>query len=474
MIASVSGGNFASTEASSARENRFDDSSQAQSFAGVLSGVMHHHAHKPEAAKPKDEGTSELDKSDKKDDDGDTAPADAAATSSSNTATSTSAVVRSVAALDPALQGKLARVMERVRDETGHDVQVAETYRSQARQDALYAQGRDTAGPVVTWTHNSKHTQGRAVDLVLDGGAAGPDAYQALQRIANEEGLRTLGAKDPGHLELPGRGTTANDATSMIPTEPADATGSGTGTGQVSISRLAQVARVATVQAPQPAAVAKVAAPGGAAAASAVTQAAIHAATKGSRGDTSSQSGGDSRGYSALSAAVAMRSASSRFPTEAVAAAAPSDAAARAEKVQAALDSAPARSLSQITMAVDAGNGTTDRIQLSMRGSSLSTTIDAADPRAAQAMTTHSDDLVRSLNRDGVQVDSLRIRAATDTTSGITAATGGQASQSSNDASRHSRFDRGNAWNQQQDHQERQRSQQDRRQQQRQRRGGLQ
>ena len=64
--------------------------------------------------------------------------------------------------------------MARMRDETGHDVQVAETYRSQSRQNALFAQGRATPGPVVTWTQNSKHTQGRAVDLVLDGGTAGP------------------------------------------------------------------------------------------------------------------------------------------------------------------------------------------------------------------------------------------------------------------------------------------------------------
>ena len=61
--------------------------------------------------------------------------------------------MKATSALDPELQEKLARVMARMREETGHDVKVTETYRSQERQDAaLFAQGRDAAGPVVTWT----------------------------------------------------------------------------------------------------------------------------------------------------------------------------------------------------------------------------------------------------------------------------------------------------------------------------------
>src|SRR6185436_10337392 len=54
---------------------------------------------------------------------------------------------RSIAALDPALQERLGRVMARMREETGHDVQVGETYRTQSRQNALNAQGRSTPGP---------------------------------------------------------------------------------------------------------------------------------------------------------------------------------------------------------------------------------------------------------------------------------------------------------------------------------------
>jgi uncharacterized protein YcbK (DUF882 family) len=471
------GSAFAVSDSSSARESRADDSAEAQKFAGMLSGAMQAPAPRPEVSHRK-EGTSELDKPESHDDEKETEATRRAKKKSHHhaAAASTKGVDQSVADLDPTLQEKLARVMQRMQDETGSDVKVAETFRTQSRQDALYAQGRDTAGPVVTWTKNSKHTQGRAVDLVLDGGAAGNEAYQALQRIANEEGLRTLGARDPGHIELRGNATATSDATSTTPAEPADATGP----GQVSIAALAQVARVAEVKVEQPATVARVAQVATVASTAAAAARSEKSSERGSSSDGSSQS--DQRsGYSALSAAVAMRNDSaSQFSAAAVAATTGSTAAERTEKILAAMDSAPVRPLSQITMAVDAGNGTTDRIHLAMRGSSLNTTIDTADVRVAQAITTHSDDLVRSLNKDGIQLDSLRVRGGVETTNAVAATTAGQASQSANDASSHSRFDRSDAWGQrqdQQDQQDRQRSQQDRgssRQQQRRQRGGQQ
>lgn len=42
---------------------------------------------------------------------------------------------------------------------------VTETYRSQDRQEWLYAQGRMRSGPIVTWTKNSNHTSGMAWDI---------------------------------------------------------------------------------------------------------------------------------------------------------------------------------------------------------------------------------------------------------------------------------------------------------------------
>ncbi len=502
------------TEQPSARDVRSEHDRAPDEFAGMLAGAVNAQPKAPEPSKAPKDGTSELDRQDETETDetkpkrarsaaksGDSANATNANAAIANAATAKSGdpqmVIQSVAALDPELQAKLARVMSRVRDETGHDVQVAETVRSQARQDALFAQGRETPGPVVTWTKNSKHTEGRAVDLVLDNGAADVDAYAALQRIAGEEGLRTLGARDPGHLELPGSGAIlkgAADATSLIPAAPADATGP----GQVSIARLAQIAQVTQVSVAEPAKVAQVAtvakidAPGMAAKtttfAAQPANRAPHAETAQSvsqvrhlAGDAQSaahrfggdstdsdggSAGGEHHGYGALAAAVALRDAPSDTPaTQSVSALPAMTPAERAAKLIAAFEDAPPRPLSQITMSVDAGNGTADRVQLAMRGSSLNATIDAADPRAAQTMTARSDELVRALSRDGIELEALRVRAVAGTAT-TQAAT---APQTSPDTNTNSRFERGNAWQHQQD---RQRSQDDRRHQQRDQRGG--
>ena len=41
------------------------------------------------------------------------------------------------------------------------------TRRTQAEQDALYAQGRTKPGPKVTWTLKSKHIDGKAFDIAI-------------------------------------------------------------------------------------------------------------------------------------------------------------------------------------------------------------------------------------------------------------------------------------------------------------------
>ena len=53
-------------------------------------------------------------------------------------------------------------------EENGLSVRITETYRTQARQDMLYEQGRTTAGSIVTWTKNSKHIKRRAFDICKD------------------------------------------------------------------------------------------------------------------------------------------------------------------------------------------------------------------------------------------------------------------------------------------------------------------
>ena len=65
---------------------------------------------------------------------------------------------------------RLVAVVERAIQITGQDFTVLEGVRTQARQLELYAQGRTTPGPVVTWTKTSNHFKkadgyGHAVDI---------------------------------------------------------------------------------------------------------------------------------------------------------------------------------------------------------------------------------------------------------------------------------------------------------------------
>ena len=75
------------------------------------------------------------------------------------------AVRREVEALVPELRQRLDRVIDRMEQEYGYTVEVVETVRTQERQDALFAQGRTTEGPIVTWTRNSRHLGGAAADV---------------------------------------------------------------------------------------------------------------------------------------------------------------------------------------------------------------------------------------------------------------------------------------------------------------------
>lgn len=113
---------------------------------------------------------------------------------------------RDLGKLDPEFRARLGRVMERMDKEFGHQVQMVEGYRSPERQAELFQRGRTQPGPVVTWTQDSLHSHGRAADLQIDGSWENPQAYARLQRIAREEGLQTLGAKDAGHLQLSDEG----------------------------------------------------------------------------------------------------------------------------------------------------------------------------------------------------------------------------------------------------------------------------
>jgi len=85
---------------------------------------------------------------------------------------------------------------------------VIEGYRSQARQNELYAQGRTKPGKKVTWTTHSKHTSGRAFDVMMLKNGKGTwdyKEYLELGKLGKSIGLTWGGdfkGKDFGHFQL--------------------------------------------------------------------------------------------------------------------------------------------------------------------------------------------------------------------------------------------------------------------------------
>jgi len=79
---------------------------------------------------------------------------------------------------------QLAAVVMRAIEISAVDFTVIEGARSVERQKELYAQGRTKPGPKVTWTMNSRHIGGHAVDLgVWKDGAIdwnNPAGYKAI------------------------------------------------------------------------------------------------------------------------------------------------------------------------------------------------------------------------------------------------------------------------------------------------------
>lgn len=76
-----------------------------------------------------------------------------------------SEICRDISALTPAAQRACAAFMDECA-RLNLPVRITETYRSQERQNELYAQGRTKGGKIVTWTKKSRHTSRRAWDIV--------------------------------------------------------------------------------------------------------------------------------------------------------------------------------------------------------------------------------------------------------------------------------------------------------------------
>ena len=340
---------------------------------------------------------------------------------------------RDLERLDPVFRQRLERVIERMESEHGHSVNIVEAHRSQARQDFLYQQGRTRPGNVVTWTRNSNHTQGRAVDVMIDGTYSNRAGYERLAQIAAEEGLHTLGAKDPGHIELP-RGA---EGSPRLQLASAAASGSVPGAaipaavhGPNRVARVAEIARVADVA--RVAEVARVARPGQAAPPSAPVQqtdpafvaaAALEApaVSAGSRG----RSGSDRSGREGQSGEGAGAGTSSELQqlradpgaarilasTSPVTPSAPggSDAVQRAAQILALKEGAQA-SVNHLTLRLDAPGGGEDRIRVDLRGSTISTTLSVESAAAADRLASQTPALRHALERHGLDADAVRVR----------------------------------------------------------------
>ncbi len=378
-----------------------------------------------------------------------------------------------VADLVPAFRGKLERVVDRMHREFGYDVQVVETYRGQDRQNQLFAQGRTAPGDVVTWTRASKHTAARAADVVIDGTFDNPIAYTRLAQVAKEEGLRTLGARDPGHLELPfadgdnaivsadvtsvATGSSARGAATKIamPFTPVKVASATAPAQPATVAQLATVAQVAAVAPPAasvvnvaratsvdkksttitrnmartaasivtPVSVPRTASPARIAASVANTDAPRGAAAPALPEKREAGDGRDSTAPASArqpSVTTATGEIAPRVQRGAAApAAAAVDVAAGTTRMDPAShvahlldtrESSRSSSLSQVVLRLDDGQGGEDRIRVGLRGTSVGASIDLRDASQVERLTSRLGELQQSLERRGLDAESLRVR----------------------------------------------------------------
>lgn len=78
--------------------------------------------------------------------------------------------IRDIDELIPEMRDLTIALMKLFKDKNSNsyiELMITETYRTQKRQDWLYAKGRTIKGSKVTWTTHSKHTERKAVDFAI-------------------------------------------------------------------------------------------------------------------------------------------------------------------------------------------------------------------------------------------------------------------------------------------------------------------
>jgi hypothetical protein len=327
---------------------------------------------------------------------------------------------RAVGDLDPEFRARLDRVIERM-EELGHTVEIVETARTSERQDFLFAQGRTRPGQVVTWTRDSNHERGLAADLVIDGKYDNATGFAQLAQVARAEGLRTLGARDPGHVEMVGgrgRGfpgvNLAQAGIAAMPTEAAQPSQPAGGAGVAQVAQVAEVAQVAQVAQVAPVAqVATVATPG----AGAVEAGAVAPPQPGRERSKGEEKKGDGQpapdqrqmGHFAADVGGATRAA----PAPRAEATAPPIGAAALDRLTRVLDlqdSAANRPMTQMLLRVENASGGTDSIRVGLRDGSVGASI-GLDNRLGTDMPGRVEDLQRALQKHGLELDNVQIRS---------------------------------------------------------------
>lgn len=109
------------------------------------------------------------------------------------------AIKSELTALEPDVRAAAVTMVADAK-KAGIHIEPKETFRTQARQEALFREGRakGSKGAPVTWTLTSDHTTGRAIDFDGD-----PKALAWLEKNAPKYGFTTLGDLDPGHVSMP-------------------------------------------------------------------------------------------------------------------------------------------------------------------------------------------------------------------------------------------------------------------------------
>ena len=113
-----------------------------------------------------------------------------------------SKIINDISELTSNMQSKITAFLSECEKE-GLDCHVFESYRSQERQNELYAQGRTKPGNIVTWTTSSRHTQREAVDMAFGGPGKWHwnGDWDKMRNIASRYGLESLYPRESAHLQ---------------------------------------------------------------------------------------------------------------------------------------------------------------------------------------------------------------------------------------------------------------------------------